>query len=237
MGAVANLAGLTVGEIARGFAHAPDWLRVCGIDALAHGALPLTDACARAAIDTTEVTDGLSALASDSVSDLQIELDRLCRFIVLHHHEYVRLSLPVVQSMLASLPEAVGSFAGVSLPGLFGAVTDDLLGHLAKEENILFPAIVALAEARRSGRRAAPSAFATLLHPIRAMEGEHTRVQHTIDRMRQLTDGFTPHRSATDAVSACYRELEAFDRDLQQHVRLENELLFPRALELERALS
>ena len=55
--------------------------------------------------------------------------------------------------------------------------------------------------------------------------------------MRQLTDGFTLHRSATDAVSACYRELEAFDRDLQQHVRLENELLFPRALELERALS
>jgi regulator of cell morphogenesis and NO signaling len=62
-------------------------------------------------------------------------------------------------------------------------------------------------------------------------------VEHTLDRMRQLTDGFTPARETSGAVHACYRELRAFDADLQQHVRLENELLFPCALELERVLA
>jgi regulator of cell morphogenesis and NO signaling len=237
MGAVANLSVLTIGEIARELAHAPDWLRVCGVDARADGALGLADACARAGINSNEVIEGLAVLGSDIVADARIDLDRLCRFIVLHHHGYVRRSLPVIQSELESLPQSAAVLGGASLWELFAAVPDELLGHLAKEENILFPAIEALAESRRSGVRAAPGAFATLLHPIRAMEGEHTRVEHTLDRMRQLTDGFTPARETSGAVHACYRELRAFDADLQQHVRLENELLFPCALELERVLA
>jgi regulator of cell morphogenesis and NO signaling len=237
MGAAANLDGLTVGEVARRSAHAPDWLRACGIDPAAAGAVSVLAACADAGLDPRELADGLSTLASEHVADSRVELDRLCRYIVRHHHESVRRHIPRIQAALDSIPPGAAGVGGPALPHLFAGMASDLLAHLAKEENILFPAIEALACARRAGRRSVSAAFVTLLHPIRAMEGEHARVEQVLDRLRELTGGFTCPPVGGERVRAAYRELAAFDRDLQQHVRLENELLFPRALELEHALA
>jgi regulator of cell morphogenesis and NO signaling len=237
MRAAANVGGLTIGEVMHLFAHAPDWLCACGMDPNAAETLSVPAACAAAGIDPRELAEGLSMLASEHVADSQVELDRLCRYIVLHHHVYVRRHTPHIQAALAALPASSASIAGTSLPELFAVLASDLITHLAKEENILFPAIEALAVARRAGGRAAPAAFVTLLHPIRAMEGEHARMEHALDCLRDVTGGFRCPPESVEPLGTAYRELQAFDRDFHQHVRLENELLFPRALELEHALA
>jgi regulator of cell morphogenesis and NO signaling len=232
MSAIANLETLTVGEIVRALAHAGAWLRACGIDPEASGSLHLAEACAAAAVPTREVTDGLSALASEHVTDATVDLDHLCRFIVLYHHVYVRRALEKLETAIARLSPGDGEIAA-AIARLFAPVPDELTAHLAKEENILFPAIVALAEARRADRPTPPGAFATIYHPIRVMEAEHARVGDALAELRLVTRGFTPGEHAPETVAACLRSLDAFDRDLRQHIRLEDELLFPRALELE----
>ena len=237
MVAAAKLGGLTVGEVVRSAAHAVDWLRACGIDPAAAGSLPVPAACAAAGLDSCELADGLSTLASEHVTHSRVELDRLCRYIVLRHHEYIRRQVPRIQAALESIPASPAGATSTSLPHLFASMAFDLIAHLAKEENILFPAIEALAAARRAGGRGVPAAFVTLLHPIRAMEGEHTRVEQALDRLREVTSGFRCPPEGGERLNAVYHDLDAFDRDLQQHVRLENELLFPRALDLDRALA
>jgi regulator of cell morphogenesis and NO signaling len=237
MRAVRQLGGVTVGELARGTAHAADWLRACGIDPGAAGNAFVLVACADAGIDPRELADGLSVLASAHVADAEVELDRLCRYIVLRHHEFVRRHVPHLQATLDSLPARSAVLDGTSLSRLFASMAADLNAHLAKEEHILFPAIEALAVARRAGVRETAPAFVTLLHPIRAMEGDHARVERALDHLRAITGGFMCQPGVDDRVHAAARELDVFDRDFQQHVRLENELLFPRALELERALA
>jgi len=232
----AHLGGLTVNDIVRTLPHGADWLRVCDIAVRPDDSRSLDVACDAAAVDRREVAEGLAALASDHIPDVHVPLDRLCRFIVLHHHEYVRRSLPRVQAMFASLPADAVIVDRISVPDLFAMVSKELLAHLAKEENILFPAIAALAEANRVGRRATPGAFVTLLHPIRAMEGEHARVEDMLGHIRQLIRE-TDHAEGTPAVQEGYAALDAFDRDMRQHLRLENQLLFPGALDLERALA
>jgi len=237
MRAARQLGGVTVGELARGMTHAPDWLRACGIDPVTAGNASVQAACADAGIDPRELADGLGVLASAHVADSEVELDRLCRYIVLRHHGFVRRHVLHLQATLDSLPLHLADLHGTSLSHMFASMAADLNAHLAKEEHILFPAIEALAVARRVGVRETAPAFVTLLHPIRAMEGDHARVERALDRLRAITGGFRCQPGADDRVRAAYRELDLFDRDLQQHVRLENELLFPRALELERALA
>jgi regulator of cell morphogenesis and NO signaling len=237
MEAAANLGGITVGELARRSALAHDWLRACGIDPAAAGDTSVLEACAEAGIDPGELADGLSTLAAAHVGDSRVELDRLCRYIVLHHHGYVRRHVPHIQTALDSLPATAAVAAGTSLPRLFADLAAQLTAHLAKEEHILFPAIEALAVARRAGGRGVAPAFVTLLHPIRAMEGEHALIEHALDRLRAATGGFRCPPESDEGLRAAYGGLDAFARDLGQHVRLENELLFPRALELEHAIA
>jgi regulator of cell morphogenesis and NO signaling len=235
MTAVANLDTLTVGEIVRAVGHAGAWLRACGIEPLGNESLRLADACAAAAVTPGDVLEGLSALTSEHVADARVDLDRLCRFIVLHHHAYVRDALPELQAAVANLQPA-GAETAARIAQLFAPVPGELTAHLAKEENILFPAIIVLAEARRAGCRPAPGAFATLFHPIRLMEAEHARVEDAFAELRLATGGFTPPGAAPGSIVTCFRALRAFDGDLRRHIRLEDELLFPQALELERAV-
>jgi regulator of cell morphogenesis and NO signaling len=107
---------------------------------------------------------------------------------------------------------------------------------MVKEEHILFPYIDALAAASRAGGRLPSSPFGTILNPIGMMEAEHRHAGDQLETLRRLTDAYTPPADGCTTYRLCYEELARFEADLHRHVHLENNVLFPRAVELEREL-
>ena len=164
------------------------------------------------------------------------DLDELCALLVKRHHAQLnRLAASIRRQLL----ELAGADSGPSLQearAIFDGIVDQWRAHLAKEENILFPALGALARARREhlGRPALP--FPTVLHPIRVMEGEHDRVVQLLVRLGAVAEGMNPPAESRTRWRRCAGELAGFDAALRAHMRFEDDVLFPRALELERHL-
>ena len=163
-------------------------------------------------------------------------LDELADYIVDRHHRYVQGAIPALRLALqrASDRWGTGHAPLLAVQAIFDELADELEAHMAKEEHILFPAIRELARAQRQQARPAPAAFATLLHPIRVMESEHARAQQLIADIRRETASYQAPPMADEAGKDCYRQLARFDEDLDTHIHLENDVLFPRALDLER---
>ena len=111
---------------------------------------------------------------------------------------------------------------------------EELTSHLAKEENILFPYIEGLARSRETGGIPPSACFGSVESPIRMMIMEHEGAAALIEEMSRATNGFTPWEGACPTSAGLYYGLTEFERDLHRHVHLENNLLFPRAVELEK---
>ena len=116
---------------------------------------------------------------------------------------------------------------------LYNALDTELTNHLRKEEEVLFPYIVA-AEAHRQGGPKEPSAcFGSVGNPIRQMEAEHESAGEVLVQIRKVTSGYSLPDDACSDFPALYEELERMEEDLHQHIHLENNILFPRAIAAE----
>jgi regulator of cell morphogenesis and NO signaling len=163
-------------------------------------------------------------------------LDALCDDILVRHHAYAHIAVPRIRGQLAALLEREPGVVPERLPAAFAGVADLLLNHLAKEENILFPALSLMAEAERTGGGRPPLAFPTVLHPIRLMEAEHARLAEGMDELARLTSDFAVPDGASDSLRRLLTELRTFGAQLSAHLQEENDILFPLALELDRRL-
>lgn len=181
------------------------------------------------------MNDDLGGQRSD---DSRRPVDELCDLIVARHHAYVHRAIPFISGRLDTLverePAAVAVLA--STRAAFAELAHELLGHFAKEENVLFPALEAMAKAEREGGHRPALPFPTVLHPIRLMETEHARIEIAMDHLREVTHRVVAPEGASDDWRQCLSAFARLDEDLRLHLRAENEMLFPRALELERRL-
>ena len=212
------------------------------LDYCCGGHQTLLEACAKRGVDPDAVRAALETLGPATEADkLPAEwqdLDQLTRYIVDHHHTYVTSSIPSINNSLNRIAEKHGERHPelLQLRATFRALGEELLVHLLKEENLLFPAIDEMARRQRGIENGAPM-FATVLHPVRVMEDDHQEAGELIERVRTLTGGhYTPPDDACTTYTACFAELARFEQDLHRHIHLENNVLFPRALELERTV-
>ena len=143
------------------------------------------------------------------------------------HHVFTRESIARIESLLAASGQADSN----NIQRCFDELKADLLPHLLKEERVLFPYIVAL-ESRPE--QAPDSCFGSIANPIRMMGAEHQAVKNLLLRLRELTADYRVSPQADAAASALYAALAALDRDLVEHIRVENDELFPQALTLEK---
>ncbi|MGE5837448.1 MAG: iron-sulfur cluster repair di-iron protein [Acidobacteriota bacterium] len=232
-----------LGDIVKQDARAATVLERFGLDYCCGGHRTLQEAAAERTLNVGPIVEALEALgarSSGTHSDADWEeLDTLTRHIVRHHHGYVREITPAIRAWLAKLVARHGhrhpELAQVN--ETFEQLTSELAAHMAKEENILFPFIDDLAVARRSGTRLPTSPFATVLHPVRVMEADHRAAGEFLARLRSVTHDFALPDDACTTYRLCYAELKRFEADLHWHVHLENNVLFPRALELEQQLA
>jgi regulator of cell morphogenesis and NO signaling len=177
-------------------------------------------------------------VAPDGMSGPWQHLDALTRHIVATHHRYVREAAPAIAAALDRLVERHGAEhpSLAALRSLFTELEADLLAHMLKEEHLLFPYIDELAAAHRDGTQPPASPFGTILNPVRVMVADHGRSLDLAERLRAVTHGHIAPADASDDYRSCCAQLALFDEDLRRHVQLENDELFPRAVDLENRL-
>lgn len=217
-------------------------LESLGIDYCCGGNRPLREACERAQVDWEHLVQLLAAVENTpgtSAVDWNTQpLDALTSHIAAQHHAYVRESTPRIHQWLEKVVAKHGS-AHPELEGvraLFTALSEELFAHMMKEERILFPYLDRLAAAERHETAAPGATFGSAEAPISRMIAEHDDAGELLAKMRGLAHGYQPPEDACPTYRALYHGLAEFERDLHQHVHLENNILFPRALELERRL-
>lgn len=234
-----------VGELA---AHVPGSARVfdrLGLDFCCGGGQTLSAACAEHGLAVDGVMRELEAEAAahaGTVTDAarwnQAPLGALCDYIVTRHHQYIRSEVPRIERWLEKCVAAHGARHPelARMRETFAEMTAELSQHMAKEELVLFPAIRRLSEPQR---RAADIATPTLRldQPVRTMLLEHEHAGRDLAELRQESAGYTPPPDACATFRALYQALEIFETDMRDHVHLENNILFPRALDLEKNAS
>jgi regulator of cell morphogenesis and NO signaling len=219
----------TVGEIASIVPSAVRLFQRHGIDFCCGGRTPLSVACRDKGMPFPDVVSTIQALAvepRDADRDWTREpLDALTDHIVATYHDPLREELPRLEEM-ASKVAAVHGAKDPRLARLRAIVTElgaDLRAHMQKEERVLFPAIRAI---ERGGRAAIP-----LPAPIAVMEHEHDHAGALLTGLRLLTEGYTPPDWACGTLRALYHGLAELESTMHVHVHLENNVLFPRALD------
>jgi regulator of cell morphogenesis and NO signaling len=233
----------TLGDIVAADYRAAAVFEQFGLDFCCGGRQTLYEACQQPAVDVSALMEALGALAVDESAVAGAAaaepLDALIDHIVSRHHAYVRAALPTLRAHTAR----IAAIHGDRSPELreVARVVDLIAGglalHMMKEEEILFPYIRSLVEAERAGRRIPPGPFGTVYNPIRMMEAEHQGTGDEMRRIRELTRNYALPDYACATYRVCFEELQDFERDLHRHVHLENNVLFPRALQLEERLS
>lgn len=233
-----QLEASTLGEIvSRDFRAAAIFDRH-GFDYCCGGARSLAEACSQRGISLVAVLSELEALDPGAREPVEDDPAALVDYIVSRHHAYVRTSLPVIQAHLAKVVAAHGANhaeLGV-IDATFSTVAMELSQHMVKEEQVLFPYIRALAEAVRADGPPPPDMFGTVQNPIRMMEIEHQEAGDGLAAIRELSHGYQPPDDACGTYRLVLEELNAFERDLHTHVHLEDNVLFPKAVELESQL-
>lgn len=213
-----------------------------GLDYCCHGHQTLADAAARAGIGVDAVVNDINELGpateKDSATEWK-ELDDLSRHIVKRHHGYVREHAPVIAMYLDKLVNRHGARHPelAEVRATFASLSEEMAAHMAKEENILFPFIEQLALSARKGGRLPAGPFGTIMNPVRMMEEDHRDAGELLERLRKLTNAYTVPDDGCTTYRLCYQELADFEADLHRHIHLENSVMFPQAVELERRLS
>jgi len=236
---------MTVRDVAMELPRATRLFEKLKIDYCCGGNRPLTEACALAGIDVDDVLDMLAevteATAEDKGSlDFQnASLPELITHILGTHHVFTKSEMDRLQLLADKVLAAHGGNHPelIHLDELFTRLCADLKPHMFKEEQILFPYIVAMAEAAEQNRAVALAPFGTVNNPIRMMMMEHDTAGQILRELRALTSDYKVPADACVSYQTLYQALEKFEKDLHQHIHLENNILFPKALALENALN
>jgi regulator of cell morphogenesis and NO signaling len=224
----------TLGDIVANNYRAAAIFERHGLDFCCGGRVSLAEACRQRNLDVGAVVAELARL---DTADAAAPSDPagLIAHIVANHHAYVIDAVPTIKAHLAKLVIVHGHGHPElhSIAAHFETVSDELLLHLMKEEQVLFPYIVALADAVQKGHPAPPDMFGSVQHPIRMMESEHQHAGNELAAIRALSSDYTPPAEACATYRVTYHELREFEHDLHRHVHLENNVLFPRAVALD----
>jgi regulator of cell morphogenesis and NO signaling len=209
-----------------------------GIDFCCDGRQTLEEACRKAGLLPDEVLGTLEQREhlENTIEWDAASLNALMKHIVERHHAFCRQELSRLSILLA---DAVRAHAGSSpelakLQKCFAKMSSELMMHLVKEEQTLFPLIARMEEAAAHQQALPMLPFGSIQNPIGMMVFEHDETGVDLKQMRELSKGFNAPADAEPAIRALYEGLKAFEKDMHEHVFLENYILFPRAAALEK---
>ena len=233
----------TLGQIAAKDLRKAQIFKKYGLDFCCGGKKTVKQACAEKGLDVTKIEQELQQAdklpSSRPLPYTDWSLDFLADYIVNTHHSYVVKTLPDLRSYAAKVRQVHGEHHPelIRIHELVEAINAELTSHLVKEEKVLFPYIKALVAANNNTQPLQAAHFGTVQNPINMMEMEHEAVGENVAEIRELTNNFTLPEDACASYSLLYRLLEEFEEDLHLHIHLENNILFPKALEIEKKIN
>ncbi len=159
-------------------------------------------------------------------------LTELAEFIIGKHHKYVKEILPVLYTHTQKIAEKHGDRHPelIQIAEIFSTIKSEFEQHLMKEEEILFPRIKMIEEIHLGKRD--KSEMLNIIGPVQMMMAEHENAGKLTHEIMELTNNYNPPADACTTYKIAFMELQEFELDLHQHVHLENNILFPKAMEM-----
>ena len=207
------------------------------IDYCCGGKKPLEDACEKKGLDPTLFIAKLEGfLQTDAEQDIvnisTMSLTELADHIEQTHHAYLREEFPRLDRMTKRVASVHGDREPrlLEIREVYVALSEELLSHLGKEEQVLFPMVRQIDACKTT-----PQFYCgSLANPIQQMELEHTQAGSALEKLRELTDNYRPPGWSCNTYRAMFDALHELEQDLHQHIHKENNVLFPNAIKMER---
>jgi regulator of cell morphogenesis and NO signaling len=237
-----NLTNKTVGAIVAENFRAAAIFQKHQIDFCCKGNIPLHEACVLSEANEAEVLReiGQVLLEKEAASNdyNNWPLDLLADYIEKKHHRFVLEQIPVIKGFLDKIVNVHGGRHPelAQVRALFNQSADELSHHMVKEERILFPSVKEMIQARVKQEPYAPF-FGTIKNPVAVMMSEHENEGDRFREISRLTHNYTPPADACTTYRVAFESLKEFEKDLHTHIHLENNILFPKALEMEEKIS
>jgi regulator of cell morphogenesis and NO signaling len=212
------------------------------IDFCCQGNRTIQEACDKKNIDSKKVLEDLDTLVqtkSEATTDYQSwPLDLLADYIEKKHHRYVQDKTLEIQPYLDKICRVHGEHHPelFEIKNEFNTSAGELAAHMKKEELILFPFIRKMVKVKQENSNVEAANFGTVKNPIQMMMDEHTVEGNRFRRIEELSNNYTPPQDACNTYRVSFALLKEFEQDLHLHIHLENNILFPKAVEIENDL-
>lgn len=232
--------GLKVGEIVRKNPLAARVFSDLEIDFCCGGNVLFSEACQSKNENPDEIWQAIEQTnqansANRMLNFDEFELDFLADYLENVHHQYLYKNLPEIRFFVDKVTTKHAErydYLGELLQ-LYNELESDLLGHLPKEENVLFPYIKQMTQEMKQKKEATQPFFGTIRNPLSVMYAEHEEAGEILHRLRVITHNYTPPANACNSHLVMLAKLKELDEDLIQHIHLENNILFPKVVTLE----
>ncbi|HET6768134.1 MAG TPA: iron-sulfur cluster repair di-iron protein [Chitinophagaceae bacterium] len=233
------LASLSLAQIVNSNHKAASVFEKYHLDFCCKGKRSLEQACTEQQLTVSQITGELENIFgnetnTDAVDFDKMNLTQLSDYIVQTHHAYVKNEMPQIYAYLQKVASKHGERHDelYKIFETFAAIREEMDGHMKKEEVILFPRIKELEKLADNENANLQLNITYLQSPITVMEQEHDHAGTLLDDIRILSNDYTPPQDACTTYRLCFAALKAFELDLHQHVHLENNILFPKAIQL-----
>lgn len=231
---------MTIGEIVAQDYRTAAVFSKYGIDFCCKGHRTIEEVCQKKSIATDQLLDVLDEVLankeSQSIDYKTWPLDLLADYVEKTHHRYIEEKTPVLLQFLNKLCRVHGENHSelFEVNELFTQSAQELAMHLKKEEMILFPFIRKMVAAKISETVVEAPHFGTVENPVAMMMEEHDNEGERFRKIAEITNNYTPPADACNTYKITYAMLEEFENDLHKHIHLENNILFPKSIELEK---
>ena len=209
------------------------------IDFCCGGNRTIGEACEEAGVQSDLLIGQLNDAMQESDPDADyinsLELSALADYIVNRHHAYIRKNIPFLKENI----DKIARVHGGNHPELakvkdeFYISAGELVMHMQKEELMLFPYIKRMEHAKKENRSLPSAPFGEVSNSIEVMVAEHQDEGDRFEKISKLTDNYTVPSDGCSTYDVTFRQLAEFEKDLHRHIHLENNILFPKAQELE----
>jgi regulator of cell morphogenesis and NO signaling len=234
--------GETIGQIAAKDIRKAEVFKKYGIDFCCGGKKSLKEVCEEKGLNQSAIEtelNGSNTLVSTAPTMAfdKWDADFLADYIYNQHHKFYYTEEPAITGLVNKVADHHGATSNslLELRTVYNVLIKELNNHFMKEEKVVFPFIKALIEAKKTGDLSVLQQM-SISEPIRIMESDHEAAGDILEQIRTLTDNYTPPANACNSYQFMFKKLKELDEDLQQHIHLENNILFPKAVAVEKEL-
>jgi len=214
-----------------------------GIDFCCKGNKTINEVCNNKHILVEDLLNDLTAVKkqgdNQNIDYQSWSLDLLADYIEKKHHRYIEETTPVLKQYLDKLCKVHGRnhHELFEIAEQFNAAVGELATHMKKEELILFPYIRKMVKSKGADENTLQPNFGTIKNPIKMMLQEHDIEGGRFMKISSLSNSYSVPIDACNTYRTAYLLLKEFEDDLHLHIHLENNILFPKSIELEERIS